>query len=116
MLMERAPKSKRKGLLTEAKAGASVGMACCTAAYSACTLGGTMGVSRSADWRPQGICINSLESPLPQMVRAPTMTKMTVQDWRMDHKQAGGKALARRPKTTEGRISAGSRQGEALPR
>src|SRR5882757_7160533 len=100
MLMEWAGKSRRKGLATEGRAAASVGMACCMAAYSASTLGGTMGVSANANLRPQGICMSSLDSRLPQMERAPAMTKMTVEAWRIDHRRAAGAALTRRLKTT----------------
>src|SRR6266576_4073170 len=100
MLMEWARKSKRKGLLALARVAASVGRACWMAAYSAWTLGETMGLSANANLRPQGICMTSLDSRLPQMVRAATTTKMTVQAWRRDHRRAGGTTLARRLKTT----------------
>src|SRR4051812_39390933 len=100
MLMERARKSNRKGLSTVARVGASAGMACWMAAYWVCTLGGTIGVSRRADLRPQGICMSSFERRLPQMVRAAAMMKMTVHVWRIGQRRVVGTALARRLKTT----------------
>src|SRR5260370_8498245 len=101
-----------KGLATLGRGGAWVGRGCCMAVYSAWTLGGTMGGSSNADLRPQGICMNSLESPLPQMVRAPATTKMTVQAWRKNHWRGGaGGALERRLRDKSRRRSAGGEQG-----